>query len=40
MCNSQNVEVIAKRFLSALSNCYDRFQREQLIDKICDIAER
>lgn len=40
MCNSQNIEVIAKRFLSVLSNCYDRFQREQLIDKICDIAER
>ena len=40
MCNSQNVDVIAKRFLAVLANCYDRFQREQLIDRLCDIAEQ
>ena len=40
MCNSQNVDVIIKRFLLVLSNTYDHFQRQQLVDKICELAER
>ena len=40
MCNSQNVDIIVKRFLLALSTTYDRFQRQSLIDRICEVAER
>lgn len=40
MCNSQNVDIIIKRFLLVLSNTYDHFQRQQLVDKICELAER
>lgn len=40
MCNSQNVDIIVKRFLLALSATYDQFQRQSLIDRICEVAER
>ena len=40
MCNSQNVDIIVKRFLLALSSTYDQFQRQSLIDRICEVAER
>ena len=40
MCNSQNVDIIIKRFLLVLSNTYDHFQRQLLVDKICELAER
>lgn len=40
MCNSQNVDVIVKRFLVALSSTYDQFQRQSLVDYICEVAER
>lgn len=40
MCNPQNIDIIISRFLVALSNTYDQFQRQLLVDKICDLAER
>ena len=40
MCNSQNVDIIVKRFLVALSSTYDQFQRQALVDYICEVAER
>ena len=37
MCNSQNVDIIVKRFLLALSSTYDQFQRQSLIDRILSL---
>ena len=40
MCNPQNIDIIINRFLVALSTTHDQFQRQLLVDKICDLAER
>ena len=40
MCNPQNIDIIINHFLVALSITHDQFQRQLLVDKICDLAER